>query len=133
MGNPIHIPVSAGELLDKKTILEIKRERLKDPGQVTNVERELGLLASIAQAVLAASDQAVAVAQLESELRDINTRLWDLENAVRGFEKTGNFGDPFIESARMIYAGNDRCAAVKRQINMLLQSSMIEEKSHVSP
>jgi hypothetical protein len=122
------IPVSAGELLDKKTILEIKRERLKDDGQRANVERELALLGAIARERL--GQFAGALAQLESELRTVNETLWDLENTVRAFERNGNFSEAFIAAARSIYAGNDRRAAVKRKINLLLGSQLIEEKSH---
>jgi hypothetical protein len=124
------IPVSAGELLDKKTILEIKRERLKDDGQRANVERELALLSAIARERLDGPEFAGALAQLESELRAINETLWDLENTVRAFERSGDFSGEFIDAARSIYAGNDRRASVKRKINLLLGSQLIEEKSH---
>jgi hypothetical protein len=124
------IPVSAGELLDKKTILEIKRERLKDAQQRANVERELALLSAIARDRLGQPEFAGALGQLESELRTINETLWDLENTVRAFERGGDFPAAFIDAARSIYAGNDRRASVKRKINLLLGSQLIEEKSH---
>jgi uncharacterized protein YukE len=124
------IPVSAGELLDKKAILEIKRERLKDDGQRANVERELALLSAIARERLGGAEFAGALAQLESELRAINETLWDLENTVRAFERSGDFSAAFVDAARSIYAGNDRRASVKRKINLLLGSQLIEEKSH---
>ena len=130
MGDPLLIPVSAGELLDKKTILEIKQQRIGDPAQRANVERELQLLASIAQKLSAESGQAGPLAQLEGELRGVNSELWDLENRVRAFERNGVFDADFVASARQIYAGNDRRAAIKRRINLLLNSSIVEEKSH---
>jgi hypothetical protein len=130
LGDPLLIPVSAGELLDKKTILEIKQQRIGDPEKRANVERELQLLATIAQKLSLASEQSAVLAQLESELRAVNSELWDLENKVRACDRSGVFGDDFIASARQIYAGNDRRAAVKRRINLLLGSSIVEEKSH---
>ena len=128
MGEPILIPVSIGELLDKKTILEIKQARIQDPAQLANVERELGLLGSIARATLGAAPGEIAT--LEAQLRAVNETLWDLENAVRACERSGEFGDEFVATARQIYAGNDRRAAIKRQINLLMNSSIVEEKSH---
>ena len=130
MGEPIFVPVSAGELLDKKTILEIKRERIKDHAQLANVERELALLTSIARNLMGGTGRAPDIDQLEIQLRHINSGLWDLENAVRAFERAGSFGEDFIDAARRIYAGNDARAALKRQINLLLQSSIIEEMNH---
>jgi hypothetical protein len=130
LAEPILIPVAAGELFDKKTILEIKRQRIRDPQQLANVERELGLLTAIAGRLLAGLDSAGPVERLECELREINAALWDLENAVRAHEQSGSFGEGFVGTARSIYAGNDRRAAVKRQINLLLNSAIVEEKSH---
>jgi hypothetical protein len=130
LAEPILIPVAAGELFDKKTILEIKEQRIRDPRQLANVEHELGLLAAIAANLTAGLDCAEPLERLECELREINTALWDLENAVRAHERSGVFGQGFVDTARAIYAGNDRRAAVKRQINLLLNSAIIEEKSH---
>lgn len=129
MGEPILIPISAGELLDKKTILQIKQERIKDASQLANVQRELALLESIARAANATSPSP-AIESLEAQLRAVNETLWDLENAVRACERAGRFGEDFVAAARQIYAGNDRRAAIKRQINLLMNSSIVEEKSH---
>jgi len=127
--DPIFVPVSPGELLDKKTILEIKRERISNAAQRANVERELALLQGLSQRLVdgALGDQ---VATLEHELREINATLWDCENTVRRCERTGDFGEEFVATARHIYATNDKRASVKRQINQLLQSTIVEEKSH---
>ena len=130
MTEPILIPVAAGELFDKKTILEIKRQRIRDPQQRANVERELQLLTGIADTVLAGLASPEPLERLATELREINATLWDLENAVRAHEKSGAFDQAFVDTARGIYAGNDRRAAVKRQINLLLNSAIVEEKSH---
>ena len=129
MTEPIFVPVSPGELLDKKTILDIKRERIADAAQRANVERELALLQGLAQRLLDGplGDQ---LAKLERELRDINAALWDCENTVRRCERAGDFGQEFVDTARRIYSTNDLRATVKRQINQFLQSMIVEEKSH---
>ena len=126
----ILIPVAAGELFDKKTILQIKRERIASPEQRANVERELALLAEIADRIAASTERRAELQQLEAQLRGINEQLWDLENVVRACERNARFDESFVHSARSIYAGNDRRAAVKREINLLLGSALIEEKSH---
>ncbi|MCC2675510.1 MAG: hypothetical protein K0R58_2457 [Ramlibacter sp.] len=130
MSVPILIPVAAGELFDKKTILQIKRERIASADQRANVERELALLAEIADGVAATTARRGELDALEAELRGINEQLWDLENTVRACEREARFDEAFVRSARSIYAGNDRRAAVKRRINLLLGSTLIEEKSH---
>ena len=126
----IQVPVSAGELFDKKTILEIKRDRISDTAQRVNVLHELELLTEIAKRVLASASDADQIGPLEADLKDINLRLWDLENLVRTHERQYIFDEDFVRTARSIYAGNDRRAAVKRQINTLLLSSIVEEKCH---
>lgn len=130
MSVPILIPVAAGELFDKKTILQIKRERIASPEQRANVERELALLAEVAERVASSTARRGELEALEAQLRGINEQLWDLENSVRACERDARFDEAFVQTARSIYAGNDRRAAVKRQINLLLGSTLIEEKSH---
>ena len=116
-------PVSVGELIDKITILEIKSERLADPAQLANVRRELALLTPLAP-------QGAELDALRSRLKTINALLWDCEDTVRALQRLGDFGETFIETARAIYSNNDRRAAVKRLINELAGSEIIEEKSH---
>jgi hypothetical protein len=125
----ILIPVSAGELLDKKTILQIKRERITDPAQLHNVEREFALLEEAAQKQGAALSSP-EVKRLEADLLELNAQIWDLENTVRACERAGDHGEKFVNTARNIYASNDRRAAIKKQINLLLGSTIVEEKSH---
>jgi hypothetical protein len=127
LAEPILIPVSVGELLDKKTILEIKRERMTDAAQLANVELELALLRAASAAAPPAS---VELQQLEAELRNVNAQIWDLENSVRRCEQAGLFGEEFVRTARAIYASNDRRAAIKRRINAVSHSTIVEEKSH---
>jgi hypothetical protein len=130
VADPILVPVSAGELFDKKTILEIKRARISDTTQLENVGRELTLLSDVVKGVLAGLVSLADIERLETELKSVNEALWDLENEVRACERAGNFGASFINAARRIYAGNDHRAAVKRRINVLLHSSIVEEKKH---
>ena len=123
----LKVAVSWGELIDKITILEIKRDRLRDPGQLAHVETELA-------ALVAARDDALSVAAdiaAETEaLRSINSALWEIEDDIRDHERRGDFGPGFIELARSVYITNDRRAAVKRQINDRLGSEIVEEKSY---
>ena len=127
VGEPLLVPVSAGELLDKKTILEIKRERMADASQRANVERELQLLTAITDSAFGNDAQLLA---LQAQLKTVNEQIWDLENKVRVHERQGNFGDDFIRTARTIYATNDQRAALKREVNRHLNSPLVEEKSH---
>ena len=130
MKDPVLIPVSPAELLDKKTILEIKRERIGAPEKLANVKHELALLTDIAARVLAGVDAAAGLPALEAQLLKVNSEIWDLENTVRACEQAQNFGAEFVRTARNIYASNDRRAAIKRQINLALGTDVIEEKEH---
>jgi hypothetical protein len=125
----VSIPVALGELFDKITILQIKRERIADAAKLANVRRELALLQEVA-AAFADGPHQQPLAPLVRDLHAINGTLWDLENEVRAFARAGTFEAPFIAAARAIYAGNDRRAAVKRDINRLLGSALVEEKDH---
>jgi hypothetical protein len=119
-------PIAFGELVDKISILEIKSDRIADPAKNSNVRRELEVL----NAVLANFTLAPGFAEIKAELRRINETLWDLEDEVRRCEREQDFGSLFIEAARGIYKTNDRRAAVKRELNELAGSSLLEEKSY---
>lgn len=121
------VPVSWGELLDKITILELKRDRIRDAHASANVVRELDLLEAIAAPV---SDQ---VALLVGRLRGVNAALWDIEDAIRLEEAGGRFGVEFVALARAVYTRNDERAAIKRAINDALGSVLVEEKSYKGP
>jgi hypothetical protein len=120
------VPVSWGELLDKVTILEIKHARIARPEARANVEREHRLLGEAAGAALARKD----VAPLFEQLRRINEALWDIEDAIREEEADARFGPEFIRLARSVYTRNDERAAIKRRINAVLESDLVEEKSY---
>ena len=123
------IPVSWGEMLDKLTILEIKLERIKDQKKHRNISIELQQLTAIYQQ---SGVSASKLTTLIDELRLVNEMLWDIEDKIRACEKTGDFSGRFIELARSVYMTNDRRADLKYQINRLLDSDIIEEKSYES-
>ena len=122
----IEVPVSWGELIDKVTILEIKSQRMSDPAKLGNVRRELRLLS----AKLGTHVQQPEVSRLRLALMDANASLWDIENEIRACENAGDFGSRFIELARSVYITNDRRADLKRELNTLLGSDLVEEKSY---
>jgi hypothetical protein len=125
----LNIPVAAGELFDKISILEIKDERIDDPEKRANVRKELRFLNDrVAQAGLANPD----LVDLRAELKTVNEKLWDIEDAIRECERRQDFGDHFIALARAVYITNDRRADLKKQVNRLLGSEIVEEKSYTA-
>jgi hypothetical protein len=121
------VPVSWGEVIDKITILRIKAKRIRLAKALANVSYELARLEAIAAPLSAANP---ALAPLEAKLANVNARLWDVEDALRDKEKAADFGPSFIELARSVYRLNDERAAIKRSINELVGSSIVEEKSY---
>jgi predicted nucleic acid-binding Zn-ribbon protein len=119
--------ISPGELIDKITILEIKRERLDDPAKLENVRYALDRLQATRGAALPHKDE---LASLEAELKEVNGRLWDIEDEIRDCERQGDFGQAFVALARQVYRQNDRRAALKKAIDRLYGSAMTEEKSY---
>ncbi|MEO0034977.1 MAG: hypothetical protein RLZZ501_1000 [Pseudomonadota bacterium] len=121
------VPVSWGEVIDKITILEIKAERLGDPAKLANVQRELDALAAVRDRAFPGH---AGLAALAGELKTINESLWEIEDEIRDCERARDFGETFVRLARSVYVTNDRRAAVKRRINDLLGSDLVEEKSY---
>jgi len=122
-----HIPVSWGELIDKITILEIKREHLTDQAALANVGRELTALSSIAEPVLADDKPA---RDLMARLKAQNEMLWEIEDRIREKEAAGAFDAEFVELARSVYKRNDERATLKKQLNLQLASGLFEEKCY---
>jgi hypothetical protein len=118
------VPVSWGELLDKISILEIKRARIDRPDARANVLRELELLLEIA------GDMPARVADDYAALKRVNEALWEIEDDIRREEALGRFEGRFIGLARQVYIRNDERAAIKRRINDRLGSDLREEKSY---
>jgi hypothetical protein len=122
----VSIPVSIGELYDKISILEIKVEKLEGVSRL-NAKKELDLLCKVA------SDLDVLVEQkLFDDLRGVNQELWIIEDQIRDHERHNDFGENFIALARSVYTKNDRRASIKRLINQLTSSEIVEEKSYKS-
>lgn len=121
----ILVPVSVGELVDKVTILKIKRERLTEPTKLENVRRELDALLKICEA-----HKIDLTSQVVEQLQEVNARLWDIEDGKRAKERNKTFDAEFIELARSVYILNDKRFALKSEINKLSGSLYVEEKSH---
>ncbi len=123
----ITVGVSLGEFLDKLTILQIKAERMRDPGKLANVRKELDLLTQTwNRSPFAAADIREPLARLKA----VNEKLWDIEDRIRLKESQGAFDAEFIELARAVYHSNDERAAIKRELNVRLGSALVEEKSY---
>jgi len=125
--NEISVPVSFGELIDKITILEIKAERIRDGAKVANVRAELDRLNATWNSHPSAH---VDIADARARLKGVNEVLWDIEDRIRLKEQAQAFDAEFIELARAVYFRNDERAAVKREINLRLGSTLVEEKSY---
>lgn len=123
----IHVPVSPGEVLDKITILEIKSERMSDPQKVANVRVELALLKETWSKAVTEDD---VVRRLHDALKEINEKLWEIEDDIRDKERVKEFDERFVELARAVYFTNDRRSQVKKELNLHLGSQIIEEKSY---
>ena len=117
-------PISVGELIDKITILEIKQLHARTDQQRANIDHELELLLNILNQL--ALDPAVD--SLRTQLRGVNQALWYIEDYKRECEKADSFEAGFITAARQVYLKNDQRAAIKRNINELCGSNIIEEK-----
>lgn len=123
----IKVELAYGELLDKITILQIKSERITDESKLSNVNKELNLLNNLWQ-----SDQksSVDISTEFTALKDINEKIWDIEDGIRDKERVKEFDQEFIELARSVYFSNDKRAEIKRDINLKLGSDLLEEKSY---
>ena len=121
------IPGSPGELVDKITILEIKAAKISEKVKQSNILYELGVLMKSYEENITVSDK---LTDLKRELKKVNESLWDIEDDIRSCERKSDFGSDFIELARSVYFENDRRARLKKDINILLGSKIIEEKSY---
>lgn len=118
------IPVSTGELVDKLTILELKLRNLGGEA-LAHAAREHQLLSGVFRELAERVPE-----DLHEQLRQVNTELWEVEDAIRACDRRGDFGPAFIELARSVYLLNDRRAAIKRAINRDSGSALFEEKSY---
>ena len=118
----IYVPISIGELADKITILQIKKEIMTGI-QLNNVTKELELLLSIIR-----ENDIEIESNLFTRLKEINSSLWKIEDQIRLKEGNKDFDDLFIELARSVYIQNDKRALIKKEINLKYNSELIEEK-----
>ena len=125
--NKILAEISAGELIDKITILEIKKDKIKDKEKLIDIQKELESLKSTFQKEIV--DKALVSDQIE-KLKEINLILWDIEEKKRIAEKNQKFDDHFINLARNVYISNDERAKIKLKINNILGSNIKEVKSY---
>ena len=119
--------ISAGELIDKITILEIKKDKISDKEKLFQVEKELVSLKETLKKSIADQD---LILNLKKDLKDINSKLWEIEDGKRNAEKNNDFGKKFVELARNVYKFNDERAKIKLKINNLLGSRIKEVKSY---
>jgi len=120
------IDISNGELLDKLSILEIKLEKIRDPEKAINIREEYNLLKPLGDMLLP------SVPEIYLELVAINRVLWEIEDTIRDLERNRQFGDEFIQTARKVYLNNDERARLKKEINRITGSGLIEEKSYAA-
>ena len=118
----INAPISIGELVDKITILEIKKNKLQD-SKLENVLKELSFLRELIE-----KHKIDITEDLFSQLKEINLSLWEIEDLIRIKEKNKEFDNTFIELARSVYFKNDKRAEIKKNINQLSNSEITEEK-----
>lgn len=121
----IKVPISNGELLDKITILQIKKEKIKDQEKQKHIIRELEEL-TLLMKTLPMND----INNLFVELKEINTQLWEVEDALRDKERSATFDNEFIQLARKVYFTNDKRSQVKLKINKISKSELVEVKSY---
>ena len=119
--------ISAGELIDKITILQIKMERITDKIKLANIKMEYRVLTETRDTSI---NMTLELQELTQELRSVNQQLWLIEDDIRKCESKKDFGPEFIKLARRVYLTNDSRADLKRRINLILGSKLIEEKSY---
>jgi hypothetical protein len=119
--------ISAGELIDKISILEIKKLKIKDKDKLIEIEKELLSLNETMKKFIPDNSE---ISKFKNNLRDINLKLWDIEDGKRSAEKNNDFGEKFVELARKVYKFNDERARIKLAINNALGSNIKEIKSY---
>ena len=119
--------ISAGELIDKITILEIKKKKISSQDKLAEIDKELNSLNNTMNNSIKDKSK---ISSLRDQLKDLNLKLWDIESKKRLSEKNNDFGSKFIELARNVYKFNDERAKIKLKINQTLGSNIQEVKSH---
>lgn len=122
------VEVSNGELLDKLTILEIKLKNITDKEKLVNIQNEVNILNPLAKGLFERYNSDLQYHYLH--LADINAQLWQIEDDIRECERNKDFSDKFIELARAVYITNDKRCEVKKNINIVTGSELVEEKGY---
>ena len=125
----ILIPASSGELIDKITILKIKKKKISNKTKLKNINNELNLLNDIYKKSFGKGKKIILY---EEQLLNINKKLWVIEDKIRFEESKKNFGKEFVDLARQVYLNNDERSKIKKKINKLPGSHIVEEKSYKS-
>lgn len=125
---PVLVEISPGELFDKITVLEVKTERITEPEKLEHIALEMRMLVRAREGSISPSEE---LDGLVTELRSVNAELYDVIDGIYQCERSGDVGDAFVHLARSVYRLNDRRALLKRQINQLLGSRLMEQKGHL--
>ena len=127
MSSVISVEVAPGELIDKITILEIKKARMTDVAKLENVHIEWETLTKARDTHIKKSPE---MEKLTASLKAVNEELWVIEDDIRDCERSSDFSEKFVQLARAVYITNDKRATFKRNINVFLGSRILEEKSY---
>ena len=122
-----YVAVSWGELIDKISILEIKKDKIKEIKALKNIDSELNILMEFYNKKI---DIKNILSNYKNELKEVNLELWEIEDKIREKERKKEFDADFIQIARMVYIKNDYRSVLKRKINITLKSEIVEEKNH---
>ena len=122
------VEISNGELLDKLSILELKLLKVKDEVKITNIKKEFETLNPLRKVLFEQNDSELH--NLYLELSRVNSILWDIEDAIRDYEREKRFNKEFVKLARSVYITNDKRSKIKKEINTLTGSNLTEEKSY---
>ena len=125
----IEIPISAGELLDKLSILEIKKDKVKDSTKLKNINHEYDLLSNLSKNLKEKDEKSFN--SLYEEILKVNKKLWDIEDKIRILESEKRFDEEFILVARSVYFINDDRFDIKKKINETFGSDVAEEKEYI--
>ena len=125
----MQVEIAPGELVDKIAILAIKRARITDAAKLRNVEHEYQILTAILPVEFQSNGK---LRDLQAALQTVNETIWQIEDDIRDHERRKDFGATFVDLARGVYINNDQRAALKREINDVLGSGIVEEKSYTA-
>ena len=133
----IQVEIAPGELFDKITILEIKLEKITDENKLIHIKNEWLILRTSANELLEEqieqqkpNTKSKKLSDLTEQLKKINQQIWDIEDDIRDCERRGQFGGKFVQLARSVYLTNDKRAELKKEISILFDSDIMEEKSY---